>query len=137
MMELSEDFLKMIQIALMIVGLLVIFLIFISYNIEVIHSEAKRDTYVLGDYLLASKCLALEEDGNVLKGVFSEEKIEKSESNPSCIKYPYGSIKIELLDKSVEPWLIGDSEIEGGTEFIVAIKMKNDEIKTAKMTVML
>jgi hypothetical protein len=137
MMELSEDFLKMLQIAMLVVGLLIIFLIFISYNIEVFHDEKQRSAYVLGDYLLASDCIAWEDNGNVVKGVLSEGKLDTVD--PSCINYPYGSIEVELLeDIGKGPWVIGMEDAEGERAvFTVVVKLTNGEIKTAKMTVTL
>ena len=57
MEELSEDFLKLLQMALLVVGVLSIFFIFISYNFTVSSNEADREAYVLGDALLSEKCL--------------------------------------------------------------------------------
>ena len=134
MMELSEDFLKLLQTALLVIGLLVIFLIFISYNITVIHSEAKREAYVLGDYLLASRCLVLTDNNNVAKGLLSEEKLDLID--PSCINYPNGEVEINLTD-STKYWNItlGPSGKDEKAIFAVAVKLKIGEIKPATMTV--
>jgi hypothetical protein len=136
MMELSEDFIKLLQTAFLVVGTLTIFLIFIQYNITIINNEARREAYVIGDSLLGSKCLAETYYNGVIKSLFSEDKINEMSSGSSCIKYIDYEVNITLSDKS-KTWFInlGLPKRGGEAEFIVAVKMTDGEVKPAKMTV--
>lgn len=139
-MELTENFLKLLQIAFIVIGLLTIFLIFIQYSVTVIHNEAKREAYVLGDALLASECLALTNNGNVVKALFSKEKLDIIESDSSCIKYPNVKVDIELINCGTHPNCGWSFELNGpykgeDANFILAIKMNDNSIEPARMVV--
>jgi len=134
MMEITEDFLKLIQIAFIVTGVLAIFFTYIQYNIFVSQDRAEREAVILGNSLLSDDCLTYSNT----RGLFSEEKIENA--NPSCFNYPYGSVTIELLeDIGIEPWNfeVGeDVKLHGESEIFVAVKLKTTgEIKAAKMMV--
>jgi len=138
MMELTEDLMKFMQIGLTVLGVLTIFLLFINYNVKIIHNDARREAYYFGDYLLGSKCLALTDNDNVLKSFFSESKLDAVAANPSCIKYTNGMVEIKLLD-GTKNWTF--EMIVGGTyklesaNFTIAVEMNDGSIKPAKMGV--
>ena len=140
MMEIGEDFIKFMQIGLGVIGLLAIFIIFISYNVTLVHGKVERETYVLGDYLLASKCLAETDNSNVIKSLFSEAKLINIDGkvNPSCISYSKGKVEINLTD-STDNWgfVLGPHDINENATFIVAVKMNDGNIKPANVTVTL
>jgi len=139
-MELTEDFIKMLQIAFLIIGIMSIFLIFVNYNISVFNDEARRESVILLESLLSNNCLTVVRDGRPVKSLFSSEKLDQVVLDSSCIKYNYGKIKIELLDKSKPPWVIdlGSSNKDVETEpFIVAIDLKDEGVKPGKITVSL
>ncbi len=142
MMELTEDFVKWMQIAIAVVGILTIFLLFVSYNIKILHSELERETYYLGDHLLGSKCLTLTDGSNVIKSKFSESKLDTIEADPSCINYPKGEVIIELINCGSHPncdWIFDlnpAATYEGQSAiFILAVKMNDGSIEPARMTV--
>lgn len=140
MMELTEDFIKMLQIAFLVIGTLAIFLIFISYNISVYVDEARREAVILLESLLTDDCLVVEENGKPVKALFSETKLTAAVSNPDCIGYDYGKIEIVVLDGSRQPWVItlGPSDKKVETEsFSIAIDLDVDGIKPGKITVAL
>lgn len=129
MMELSEDFLKLLQIAIIVVGVLAIFFTYIQYNILVIEDKAGREAIVLGNYLLKSNCIAYENT----KGLFSEEKLNNLDV--ACLDYDRGFITINLLDET-RAWTfkISDPTLGGVADFYVSVKM-GEEVKPAKMVV--
>lgn len=137
-MTLGELLIKLMIIGLTVIGLVIIFILFISYNVNLVHGKVEREAYVLGDYLLASKCLAMTENNNVIKSLFSEAKLDMI--NPSCINYAKGKVEINLTDSS-DSW---GFELSPGAVyanekaiFIVAVKMNDGRIKSANMTVTL
>jgi len=149
MMELTEDFIKLMKIAILTVGVLSIFLIFISYNITVIHSEGKREAAILGDSVLSSKCICEIKNGSPIKDLFLKSKLDNliapsCASYPcviqqSCIIYPLGRIEISMLESTIN-W---DWEIElksppskgSDVTFIVAVKDESGVVRPAKMVV--
>ncbi len=144
MMELSEDFIKFIQIGLTVVGILTIFLLFISYNVNLLHDKTEREVYVLGDYLMASKCLASIDGSNVIKGLLEETKLTTIESNSPCINYPNGMVNVSLISCGARPKCKWNFEFKPGATYIgksanftVAIEMNDGSIEPAKMMVTL
>jgi hypothetical protein len=145
MMELSEDFIKFIQIGLTVVGILTIFLLFISYNVNLLHDKTEREVYVLGDYLTASKCLVAVDGNNAIKGLLEETDLTAIESDPSCINYPKGMVNISLINCGTHTKCNWNFELSTGSyvgttaNFTVAIEMdaENGSIEPAKMTVTL
>lgn len=134
MMELTDDFIKLLQIAFLVVGSLSIFMIFINYNFTVYSNEAEREVFILGDALLSSKCLTVTYHDKPVKALFSQDKLDTL--NPLCIEYPKGKINIDLLDNSMnwEITLSAPSEDEK-VSFDVVVKLNSGDIKPAKMTV--
>ena len=57
MKGITGEFVKLLQIAITIGGILAIFFIFIQYDIEYTYHEKEREAYRLADALLGSKCL--------------------------------------------------------------------------------
>lgn len=96
MFELTEDFLKLLQIAFTVIGLLAIFLTFITYNITIIHDEASREAFILGNSILSSDCIT---DGT--KGSFIESKLNTVD--PSCFNYDKGEIEI-TIPETAQTW---------------------------------
>jgi len=132
MMELTEDFLKLLQIALVVVGVLAIFFSYINYNVIVEARGAEREALILGNSLLSSNCLTYSDT----KSLFSEDKLINMQYDPSCLKkqYPYGAVKI-ILDSST--WIIdiGSFDLGGEAKFNVAVRKTTGEIKPALMIV--
>lgn len=137
MMELTEDFLKLLQIAVVVVGVLGLYFSYVSYNVTVSTREAQRGALMLGNSLLSSDCLTYYD----IKSLFSEEKLNDSQNDPSCLKreYPYGLVEVDLQDSSVSPnkwqFAIGSDNMGGESTTIVAVKMNSGEIKPAYMVV--
>lgn len=132
MFELTEDFLKLLQIAFTVVGLLAIFLTFVTYNITIVHDEASREAFILGNSILSSDCIT---DGK--KGFFIESKLDAA--TPSCFNYDKGAIEITIPETG-QAWNfnLGDSST-GVTSplFNVVVKLdaSSNEIKMAEMVV--
>jgi hypothetical protein len=143
MMELSEDFIKFIQLGLTVVGILTIFLMFISYNVNLLHDKTEREVYVLGDYLIASRCLASIDNNNVIKGLWEETKLTTVESDSSCINYPKGMVNVSLINCGARPKCKWNFEFSTGpyigknANFTVAIEMNDGSIEPATMMVTL
>ena len=128
MLELTEDFIKFMQIGLMVVGVITIVLMFISYNVNITYDQAKRDSYYLGDYMLGSKCLTMMNGNDVIKSFFSESKLNTIV--PSCISYPNGKVDVDLINCDTHIKCHWNFElITGGTykgaksNFTVAVEM--------------
>ena len=147
-MELTEDFLAMLIIAITIVGILGIFFIFIQYNIIICYDSEHREAIAFGDILLASSCLAEEEIINgktyLKKGLFLEEKL--NEDVEECINYNKGKIIITYLDggtsweysfpnTNVKKTSCSGEEGGGTTTYFVAIKDSDGIVKMASMEV--
>jgi len=138
-MELSEDFIKFMQIGLMVVGLLSIFLMFINYNVNIVRDETQREAYYLGDYLLGSKCLTLtDSNGNVIKSFFSESNLASATS--TCINYPNGKFNVSLINCGTHipcKWgLVLNPSLKGASaNFTVAVLMNDGSIEPARMMV--
>jgi hypothetical protein len=138
MEELSDDFINLVQLGLLIVGVLAIFFIFISYNFNITSNDANREAYTLGDALLSNEYLADENNGKLVKALFLESKLDSLV--PTDINYPNGKVDITLLDCGSSPtchWSItlGPYGKGGQAFFHVAIKMNSGEVKMAIMTV--
>ena len=130
MMELTEDFMKLIQIAIIIVGVLAIFFTFIQYNILVTEDKAEREAITFGNYLLKSGCLTYDNT----KSLFYEEKLDTIDQ--SCFNYHHGAVTIELLDGSKSWYYEITSPVLGGDfDFIVSVVM-NDASKSIKPALM-
>jgi hypothetical protein len=133
MMELTEDFVKLLTIAFTVAGVLSIFFIFISYDIVVQHSAAEREANIVGDALLSDKCLTeLDPNGYAIKSLFLEEKLDNLQT--SCIKYYKIKFTIESATKSWEFEIGTPGEISA--TFDVAIKTLSGEIKPGELIVM-
>jgi hypothetical protein len=132
-MEFSEDLLKILITALIVTGVLSVFLIFLYYNIIVNTDKSRRDVFIVGQTLLSNSCLI--DDSS---GVFSEEKIEQLSSNPLCLnELNINYITITVPDMVGKTWQIdiGNSDLERQTTFDVAVKIDTGETKLAKMVV--
>jgi hypothetical protein len=130
MMELTEDFLKLLQIAFIVTGVLAIFFTYIQYNIFVNQDKAQREAIIFGNYLLTSDCLTYENT----KGLFSEGNLDTA--YPACFNYNQGKITVELLD-GTDSWEyeITEPSMGGEANFIVSVRLTNSNVKAAKMTV--
>lgn len=143
-MELTEDFLKMLSIAISVVGILGIFFIFLQYNIVVEVDETHRAAVSLGDSLLANPCLTEIEIINgkeyPIKGLFSESKLD---SYADCINYDRGDITIKYLDSS-KTWdislstgTVSTESLTAQTTYFISIKNVDGHVKMASMVVSL
>jgi hypothetical protein len=134
MMELTEDFLKLLQIAFLVVGVLSIFFIYINYSFTVASNDAEREVFMLGNSLLSSECLTVIRNGELMKALFSQNKLDTLD--PSCIKYPNGKVNITLLDYS-RSWKIIFSTPTKNKEakFYVVVKLDSGDIVPAEMVV--
>jgi hypothetical protein len=130
MMELTEDFVKLMEIAIVVVGTLSVFFTYLEYNITVTQDAAGRESVILGNYILDNKCLTYEG----AKGLFDSSKFDSVSA--SCFNYPYGSFTIELWDES-EEWgfVIASSDAGGEAAFTVAVRMSDGEVKPATLEV--
>jgi len=136
-MELSEDFLKILQMVIGIIGILAIFMIFISYEVTVSYSESERRVTLLADALLGSNCLtALDLNNNPIKGLFLEENLDRLASDSSCIRRFYNDGKITVT--AGETW---DIQVGAAgtttTEFSIAVRLRTGEVIPGKMKVSL
>jgi hypothetical protein len=145
MMDLSELLIKIMQLGLMVIGILIIFFMFISYNVNISNEDLERQAYVLGDYLLSSRCLTeIDSSNNVIKSLFLETKINAVKNDPSCINYENGNISIKILNcvpPSTCDWNF-DLQPEAtyqnkNAQFIVAVKRTDGSVVPANMTVTL
>lgn len=133
MMEFSEDLLKILITALIVTGVLSVFLIFLYYNIIVNTDKSRRDVFIVGQTLLSNACLT--DDSS---RVFSEEKIKQLSSNPLCLnELNINYITITIPDMVGKTWQIdiGNSDLERQATFDVAVKIDTGETKLAKMVV--
>ena len=124
MMELPETFLKLIQLALIAIGVLSIFFLFITYNVDVISNQGQREINLLGNTLLSNSCLTDIGDGKPIKGLFLQSKLQACSATP-CINYPEGKITVTLLDGSGQSWScqLGTKPLAGlNAGFSVAVK---------------
>lgn len=144
MMDLSELLIKLMQLSLMVVGILIIFFMFISYNVNVYNEDLEREAYVLGDYLLSSRCLTEMDNSNVIKSLFLETKIDAVKNDPSCINYENGNISIKILNCVPPPNCDWNFELKPGAtyqnksaQFIVAVKRTDGSIVPANVMVTL
>ncbi len=133
-MDLTENLLKLIQIAIIVVGVLAIYFSYISYNITIDARSAERGALILGNSLLSNDCITYG-----TKSLFSEDKLNDMLSDASCLEkqYPYGAFKVELLDFT-EKWeiSIGSTSLNREAKFNVAVEyVTTGEIKPALMTV--
>ena len=134
MMDLTENFLKLLQIAVIVVGVLALYFTYIGYNVKVEARTGERSAVVLGNFLLSSNCLTYGDTTSL----FSEDKINNMMVDSSCIKnsYPYGSVNINII-KSTKKWTfnLGTANVGGEAEFDVAVKMSSGEVNLAQMVV--
>lgn len=134
MMELTEDFFKLLQIALVVVGVLAIYFSYVSYNVIVETRSAEREALLIGNTLLSSDCLTYSDT----KSLFSEDKLNDMQSDSTCLKkqYVYGNISIELQDKS-NNWQInlGSSNLGGENKIYVAVRLNSGVVEPALMSV--
>jgi hypothetical protein len=134
MMDLSENFLKLIQLAIIVVGCLAIFFTYINYNITVETSSSGREAVVFGYSMLSSECLTYSNT----QSLFEENKLASMQADSSCLKkvYPYGYIEVNLQDMS-EKWQIeiGGLGTSAETTYNVAVRLDSGEVKPAFMVV--
>jgi len=128
-MELTEDFIKLLTIAIGIVGVLAIFFIFIQYNILIGYSSAHRESLVLGDSLIINPCIVeLDSSGYPIKGLLSKKLLDNYAEG--CMKYNRGEIKIVLEDEPYEKIIkLGPNTGSSRTTYPIAIKMDLGDVK--------
>lgn len=131
--ELTETFIKFVQIALLIVGAMAIFFTYLEYEIYVHQNNAEKEALILGNSLISSSCLT-----NGAKGVITESKITAMVADSSCFNYPNGKIEIYTMDYSGF-WEIelGAFDIGEESEFDVIIVMETNERKPGRLKVTL
>jgi len=136
-MELTSDFVKFMLITLLVTGLVIIVIQFISYIINLSHEDAKREAYYLSNYLLASNCLISTE-----KSLFIETKLDEVEADPSCINYPKAKVELNLINCGYHSNCDWSFELDPDVDYMeekaifdVAIKMNDGSIEPAKMEV--
>jgi len=134
MMDLTENFIKLLQIAIIVVGVLSIYFSYINYNITVEARKGERDAIVLGNFLLSSNCLTYGDT----KSLFAEDRLIILQGDATCIgsKYPFGGFIVELLDLSSK-WQarMGPNDLGREAVFSVVVRMNSGEIKPATMVV--
>lgn len=134
-MEITEDFLKLLQIALIVVGVLAIYFSYMSYNITVDARKGERDAIILGNTLLSSDCLTYSDT----QSLFSEDKLNNIQADSTCLskQYPFGAVNVELQDLS-KKWSIDLGPFDMGSDVTLAVAVINSttgEIKPASMLV--
>ena len=133
-MDLTENFLKLLEIALIVVGVLAMFFSFVSYNINIQDNSAEKNAIVIGNFLLSSDCLTY----SGTKSLFSEEKLDNMKTNPSCLQMQYlfgvADVKLQDLSKSW-PIEISSPSIGKMVDFSVVVRMNSGESKPATMVV--
>jgi hypothetical protein len=137
MMDLSENFLKLLQIALLVTGVLALYFNFVSYNVTVQTNANDREAIILSNYLLSSSCLTY----SGTKSLLSEKSLTSMQSNSKCLKDQnvHGTITVSL-DSSSTAWAIniGDYANTGSSsEVSVDVRTLSGETKTGKLTVKL
>jgi len=134
-MEITEDFLKILQLAVIILGVIGIFFTYIYYNV-IVNSESKqREAVVLGDALLGSTCLTETYFNTPMKGLFLESKLDSFST--SCVNFPDGQVNIKLLDGS-KSWSFQFSSTLSGistSPYYVAVKLSSGRIVPARLDV--
>lgn len=128
-MELTEDFLKLLEIAIIIVGVGSIFFTYINYNITVSQDSAGRNAIVLANYLLDNRCLTYQGT----KGLFDSAKF--SSVAKSCFSYPYGSFKITLQSGRSWSFSIGPDDEQGEARLTVSVRTEKGEVVPATLEV--
>lgn len=136
----SETFIKVLCLCIAVVSILVIFLSFRDYNVNVYVNKLKREAVNIGEASLASPCLAETAGEYSAKALLSEEKIEKEKSKDgiSCLKYPKKFLLRIAADGYSES--VGNKGIEDisyKNEFPAALKRKNGDVVPAIATVYL
>lgn len=137
MMELSEDFVKLLQIVVSIIGILALFLIFVQYQVTVIDDDLQKRATLLGDALLGSTCLTdIDLNGNAIKSLFLESKLNGLSSDKNCLTkiYDEGSVRI-TAGQTAWSFLLGTYSI-GEADFAVAIKLQTGEVVSGTMKVL-
>src|SRR3989344_3534348 len=126
MTELTEDFLKLLQIAIVIEGILAVFLIYIQYNITLQYNAAERKAILLGDSLLSNTCLTETSDDKPVRGVFLESKLNSLVSDSSCFKQSDFRMIVELVDNSRIWNIYTGTPFGASATYYVAVKSNND-----------
>jgi len=129
--ELTQTFIKLVQIALVVVGALAIFFTYISYEITVYRNDANREVYILGNALMSSSCLT---DG--IKGLLTQSKIDSMVADSSCFKYPIGKVTISSTFYTPAVTIdLGSADIEEEAEFDILIRLNSGQIEPGEMVV--
>jgi len=142
-MDLNELLIKLMQLGIMVIGILIIFFMFISYNVNVYNEDTERQAYVLGNYLLSSKCLTEMDGNNVIKSLLNETKLNNIVLDHSCINYEYGMVNVSLINCGAPPCKWNFELKTGATykgksaNFTVAIEMNDGSIEPATIMVTL
>jgi hypothetical protein len=135
MLGLAADILKWLQMVFTVIGLLGIFFTFIVYNIIIIHDEASREAFILGNAVLSSDCII-----DDTKGLFIESKLDSVD--PLCFNYDKGEIEITIPETG-QTWnfnLGGSSTGATSPLFNVMVKLDvtgGDEVKMGRMVVII
>lgn len=135
--ELSETFIKFIQIAILILGTLAVFFTFIEYEIIVAQNSVEREVQVLGNALLSSSCL---NDG--VKGVFTQTKLDIMAISSACLKYSKGRMEVNVVSPPPElssGWVIefGPYDIGEERSYDVIVRLNSGDVKAGSMKVIL
>jgi len=125
--ELTQTFIKLVQIALVIIGALAIFFTYVSYEITLYRNDANREAYVLGNALMSSLCLT---DG--IKGLLIQSKIDNFDT--SCFEYPNGEVTISAGAYS-RTIIFGPADIGKKAEFDILVKLDTGPIEPGTMVV--
>jgi len=129
--ELTETFIKLIQVGLVIVGALAIFFTYVSYELTAHTNDARREAYILGNAIMSSDCFT---DG--VKGLLVQSKINNAVV--SCFDYTKGKIQIKstTVDQTI---MFGSGATPNGIEedFNILIKLNDGSIENGKLKVML
>jgi len=133
-MDLSEDFIKILQMVFTIISIFGVFFIFIDFNVSIAGDEKTINAISFGDAVTLSSCLTEQENGVSVKTLFTEERLEAESKNTqlSCLKRSQQYTVFVSTDE--KQWTVGG----GGTrsaEFPVAVKMKDGRVLPGLLTV--
>ncbi len=131
MMELSEDFLKILIMCITVIVILGIFLIFNTYNIVVINKQKQREAALLGDLFLSAECIIEHDNNGPIKGLFSEKSLDNLDD--LCIDYPNGRFTVSTPQKEWT-FVLGPYGSSSAI-FNVALRLTTGEVVPAQLEV--
>lgn len=136
--EFTETFLKMLNTAYLAVMLLGIFFAINNYYLYFTDSESNRDVMTLTDGMLSAACLVETENGQPIKALFSETKLDYDKNGVSCVKFGK-AFTYSVLDPNMKIlYSSGDTHISStghSSLFPASMKTSSGEVKQITLNV--